>query len=39
MPRIRETVQEELGWSDARWEAEVSAYQDLWKTCYGVPGK
>ncbi|PWH12961.1 MAG: FAD-dependent oxidoreductase [Anaerolineae bacterium] len=35
--RIRATVQDELAWSDARWEAEVSAYQDLWKTCYGVP--
>jgi len=37
MARIRETVQEELGWSDDRWQAEVTAYQELWKTCYGVP--
>jgi glycerol-3-phosphate dehydrogenase len=39
MERIRETVQEELGWSDDRWKTEVTAYQELWKTCYGVPSE
>lgn len=37
MERIRATVQEELAWSDDRWKAELDAYQNLWKTCYGVP--
>ena len=34
MERIRDEVQGPLGWSDARWEAEVSAYETLWLGCY-----
>lgn len=37
LPRIRETCQSLLGWSDARWQAEEAAYCDLWQRCYRVP--
>ncbi len=37
LDQIRQIVQEELGWDDARWEAEATAYRQLWETCYGVP--
>jgi len=37
MPRIREIAQEELGWSDARWETEAARYSRLWKQCYHLP--
>jgi glycerol-3-phosphate dehydrogenase len=33
-PRIRQLVQKELGWDDARWEKEVAAYTDRWRTSY-----
>lgn len=36
--RIRSIVQTELGWSDQRWQQEVAAYTQLWKTCYYLPG-
>jgi glycerol-3-phosphate dehydrogenase len=32
--RIRSEVQAELGWEDARWQAEVDAYAVLWKRAY-----
>jgi glycerol-3-phosphate dehydrogenase len=37
MPAIRAVCQAELGWDDRRWEAEESAYLDLWRRCYSVP--
>ncbi|MCC2958608.1 glycerol-3-phosphate dehydrogenase/oxidase [Massilia sp. IC2-477] len=38
LPRIRAICQPELGWSDARWEAEQAAYLTLWQSHYGLPG-
>jgi len=32
--RIRALVLPELGWTEARWEQEVSAYQQLWGSSY-----
>jgi glycerol-3-phosphate dehydrogenase len=37
LPRIRAICQEELGWSDTRWEAEKEAYVSLWDCCYSLP--
>ncbi len=37
LERIRAIVQPELGWDDARWETEATAYSDLWARAYGVP--
>jgi glycerol-3-phosphate dehydrogenase len=37
LPRIRAICQPELGWSDARWEAEQAAYLALWQAHYGIP--
>ncbi len=37
LPRIRAICQAELGWEDARWEAEEAAYLDLWHRCYNLP--
>jgi glycerol-3-phosphate dehydrogenase len=37
LPRIRAICQAELGWDDARWEAEQEAYLELWRACYGLP--
>jgi glycerol-3-phosphate dehydrogenase len=31
--------QPELGWSDARWEAEEAAYLALWQRCYSLPDR
>ena len=39
LPRIRAICQPELGWSDARWEAEEAAYLALWHRCYGLPDR
>ncbi len=39
LPRIRAICQPELGWDDARWEAEETAYLDLWHTCYSLPDR
>jgi len=36
---IRRICQPELGWDDARWEAERTAYLDLWKHAYSLPDK
>jgi glycerol-3-phosphate dehydrogenase len=38
LDRIREVVQVELGWDDARWTQEAEAYALLWKRCYHLPG-
>lgn len=35
--RIREIVQDELGWDRARWEEEAQAYQALWLRSYSPP--
>lgn len=37
LPRIRAICQPELGWDDARWEAEEIAYRALWQQSYGLP--
>ncbi len=37
LPRIRQIVQEELGWGDARWEQEAADYLARWRTHYGTP--
>jgi glycerol-3-phosphate dehydrogenase len=37
LPEVRELCQAELGWSDARWEAEVEAYRELWESSYSLP--
>jgi glycerol-3-phosphate dehydrogenase len=39
LPRIRAICQPELGWDDARWEAEQSAYLHLWHCCYSLPDR
>jgi glycerol-3-phosphate dehydrogenase len=36
-PAIRAICQSELGWDDARWDAEAAAYRALWKAHYGLP--
>lgn len=37
LPRVRSVVQEELGWSDARWDAEEAAYRTLCRDTFSVP--
>ncbi len=37
LPQIRALCQDELGWDDARWEAEESDYLALWRRCYSLP--
>lgn len=37
LPRIREICQSELGWNDAKWDAEVIAYLTLWGESYSLP--
>ncbi len=39
LPEVRAIVQPELGWSDARWEAEEAAYLDLWRRAYFLPAR
>jgi glycerol-3-phosphate dehydrogenase len=34
LPRIRAVVQPQLGWDDARWEAEAHDYTRLWERSY-----
>jgi glycerol-3-phosphate dehydrogenase len=34
LPQIREIVQPELGWDDARWEKEANDYTTLWNQAY-----
>jgi len=36
---IRRICQPELGWDDARWDAERTAYLDLWQRAYSLPDK
>ena len=35
--RIKAICQEELGWSEDRWEVEQEAYFALWQRCYQLP--
>jgi glycerol-3-phosphate dehydrogenase len=37
LPRIQTICREELGWDDARWEAEKAAYLKLWEDHYSLP--
>jgi glycerol-3-phosphate dehydrogenase len=37
LARIRALCQGELGWTNARWEAEEAAYLDAWAAQHGVP--
>lgn len=37
LERIRSIAQPELGWDDARWQAEAARYTSLWKACYSLP--
>ncbi len=37
LPRFRQICQPELGWDDARWEAEEAAYIQLWGMRYSLP--
>jgi glycerol-3-phosphate dehydrogenase len=39
LPQIRAICQPELGWDDARWEAEEAAYLELWRCCYSLPDR
>jgi len=39
LPAIRAISQPELGWDDARWEAEASAYLRLWRSSYSPPDR
>jgi glycerol-3-phosphate dehydrogenase len=38
LDRIGQIAREELGWDQARWQAEVEAYQRLWRRAYSLPG-
>lgn len=37
LPAIRAICQPELGWDDARWQAEEDRYRALWQASYRVP--
>ena len=37
LARIRAICQPELGWDDARWESNQTAYLALWNTHYSLP--
>jgi len=39
LPQVRAICQGELGWDDARWEAEQAAYLALWRRCYSLPDR
>ena len=39
LPRIRAICQPELGWDDARWQAEEKRYLALWQSHYGLPAR
>jgi len=34
---VRRICQQELGWDDTRWEAEIAAYRTLWESHYSLP--
>jgi glycerol-3-phosphate dehydrogenase len=37
LPGVRAKAQAELGWSDARWQAEETKYFAVWRAAYRVP--
>lgn len=37
LARVREICQPELGWDDARWQAEEQSYRELKHACYNLP--
>lgn len=37
MERFGSICRAELGWDDARWQEEKTAYLELWKRCYSLP--
>ena len=37
LPQIRPVVQEELNWTNSRWDEETARYLARWKKTYGVP--
>lgn len=37
LPVLRPIIQQELGWDDARWNAEAEGYMALWHSCYSLP--
>jgi glycerol-3-phosphate dehydrogenase len=37
LPTLRPLCQQELGWDEARWEAEAHAYLTLWREHYAPP--
>ncbi|HYO49447.1 MAG TPA: glycerol-3-phosphate dehydrogenase/oxidase [Chloroflexia bacterium] len=37
LPQIGAICREELGWEDARWEAEAAEYMALWNASYSLP--
>jgi glycerol-3-phosphate dehydrogenase len=39
LSRIRAICQPELGWDDARWQAEEERYLALWQRHYGLPAR
>ena len=39
LPRVRAICQQELGWSDARWDEEQARYLALWHRHYSVPAQ
>jgi glycerol-3-phosphate dehydrogenase len=39
LPDIRRICQPELGWDDARWQAEVEEYLRLWRAHYSLPDR
>lgn len=37
LPRVEAICRSELGWDNARWEAEETAYLALWRSTYSLP--
>lgn len=36
--RVKQMAQSEQGWSDMRWNDEVTRYRDIWSRYYSLPG-
>ncbi|HYW93918.1 MAG TPA: glycerol-3-phosphate dehydrogenase/oxidase [Gammaproteobacteria bacterium] len=39
LPRVKHMCQNELGWSEERWQREERAYRHLWLQHYSLPGR
>ncbi|MDR2853067.1 MAG: glycerol-3-phosphate dehydrogenase/oxidase [Burkholderiaceae bacterium] len=37
LPQLRSICQQELQWSDARWQEECERYREIWQRHYSVP--